>query len=119
MARTDQVFRDGFTISPSDTVNFPTRADGVFVGGAGNVVLITESNRTLTFVGLPAASLIPVSALRVNNTNTTATNLVGLTYQPAYDAEDIQISSSVEIEIVDRAGATINDRANNDIWARS
>lgn len=119
MARTDQLFRDGFTITPSDSADLPTRADGIYVGGAGNVVLISESNRTLTFVGLPAASLLPVSATRVNSTNTTATNLVGLCYLPVYEVEDIQISTSVETEIVDRASATLVDRSGTDIWARS
>lgn len=68
----------GFAITPSDTTNFNSMCRSIYVGGAGNIVVIMSDGTSLTFVGCPAGLLLPVVAIRVNNTNTTATNLIGL-----------------------------------------
>lgn len=65
-------------ITPSDTVALPggtTR--GVYVGGAGNVVALI-GGAAVTFTEVPAGSILPVAATRVNATGTTATALVAL-----------------------------------------
>jgi hypothetical protein len=70
---------DGVTLTPSDTVdisNGPVRA--IWVGGAGNVALVTLAGTIVTFAGCTAGSILPVMASRIMATNTTATNLVGL-----------------------------------------
>ena len=69
---------DAFTVSPSDTVFFTTVARKLWVGGTGNVSLVTKAGNTVVFTGVPAGNLLPVGALRVNATGTTATNIVGL-----------------------------------------
>lgn len=69
---------DGFVVTPSDTVDFTSMARALYVGGAGNVVAVMASGAVLTFVGVPAGALLPVRCTRVNNTNTTATSIVGL-----------------------------------------
>lgn len=69
---------DGFAITPSDTVNNNAWARAVYVGVAGNVVLVTPSGTVLTFVGCTAGMVLPVAFGRVNATNTTATNLIGI-----------------------------------------
>jgi hypothetical protein len=70
---------DGVAITPSDTVDIPNGPiRSIWVGGAGNVALITLAGTTVTFAGCPAGSLLPVMASRVMATNTTATLLVGL-----------------------------------------
>lgn len=74
------------TITPSDTVNFSftlgtqTRlfTRGIYVGTTGNVVAVDADNNAITFVAVPAGALLPISAKRVNSTNTTASNLVAL-----------------------------------------
>lgn len=70
---------DYFAITPSDTVNFtqgPVR--GIYVGGAGNIVCVSNSGSVITFTAVPVGTVLNVQALRVNATSTTATNLVGL-----------------------------------------
>ena len=70
---------DARAVTPSDTVNYDGRvARGLYVGGAGNVALVTDAGATVTFTGLLAGSILPVRHRRVNSTSTTATNLVAL-----------------------------------------
>jgi hypothetical protein len=67
-----------FAITPSDTAGFSVMARAVYVGGDGNVAVVAPNGDAVTFVGAKAGSVIPVNAIRVNATSTTATNLVGL-----------------------------------------
>lgn len=67
-----------FTITPSDTVNFDTVVRGVYVGGAGNVVAISPSGAVVAFTAVPAGTVLPIRAKRINSTSTTATAMVGL-----------------------------------------
>ena len=69
---------DGFAVTPSNATNFNAWARGLYIGGAGNVVLVTPGGTQLTFVGLVAGQILPVACGRVNSTNTTATNIVAL-----------------------------------------
>lgn len=64
-------------ISKSDTVNFaPCR--GIYVGGGGDVVVVGLDGIAATFVAVPSGAILPVQAIRVNSTNTTATSMVAL-----------------------------------------
>jgi hypothetical protein len=65
-------------ITPSDTVNMASGCRGIYVGGAGNVVLIGEDNAAATFTAVPVGTFMPCGAKRVNATNTTATLLLAL-----------------------------------------
>lgn len=67
-----------FAITPHDTTNFAYTVRGIYVGGAGNVVAINEAGTAVTFIGVPAGTILPIYANRVNSTSTTATSLVGL-----------------------------------------
>jgi hypothetical protein len=65
-------------VTPSDTKGLD-QAAVIYVGGAGNVACLPEGNTAaVTFVGLSAGDILPVSVVRVNATNTTATSLVAL-----------------------------------------
>ena len=72
-------------VTPSDTVAIapPTDANkqckGLYVGGAGNVVVLAaDDTATVTFIGVPAGTILPVRAKRVNSTSTTATSIIAL-----------------------------------------
>ncbi len=67
-----------FAITKSDTVNFTVNVRGIYVGGTGDVVVVTPDGDAITFVGVPAGTILPVRAKRVNSTSTTATSMVGL-----------------------------------------
>jgi hypothetical protein len=71
--------RNHFAITPHNSTDFTannTRA--IYVGGAGNIVIVTENGDAVTYSNVPAGTIIPIVAKRVNSTNTTATNLVGM-----------------------------------------
>ena len=62
--------------SNSVTYESPTR--GVYVGVGGNVKVDMVSGGTVTFVGVPAGTLLPIQVERIYTTGTTATNMVAL-----------------------------------------
>lgn len=69
---------DAFAITPSNTVDLTRAARSLYVGGAGDVALITLDGTTITFSGLSAGTVLPVGATRVLATGTTATLILGL-----------------------------------------
>lgn len=66
---------DAIAVTPSDTNNFDTPSV-IYVGGSGNVRVLTAQGTDVTFAGLLAGSVIPVQVIRVYSTNTTATSIV-------------------------------------------
>lgn len=70
---------DGFSITPSDTADLQETANAIYVGGAGDIALVTTGGASLTFVAVPAGSILPVKARTVLATGTTATTLLALT----------------------------------------
>jgi hypothetical protein len=67
-------------VTPGDTSanNFSREAQALYVGGAGNVAVVLPSGTAVVFAGLFAGYILPVRCIRVNSTDTTATNLVAL-----------------------------------------
>lgn len=49
----------------------------LYIGGAGDVVVVTHGGSSVTFVGVLAGSILPVRCKRVSLA-TTATNIVGM-----------------------------------------
>ena len=68
-------------VTPSDTVNFTELPKAVFVGVAGNVVAIDDTDTAVTYA-MAAGSFLPIRPKRINSTSTTATGLVAI-YGPA------------------------------------
>ena len=64
-------------VTPSDTVNFDA-VGTLYVGGDGDVAIVTESGDVVTLSSVSAGTFIPVACIRVNSTNTTAANIVVL-----------------------------------------
>ena len=65
-------------VTPSDSTDFTDLPIAIYVGGAGNVVVVNHDNSTATFVAVPAGTVLPVRPRRINATLTTATYLVAL-----------------------------------------
>ena len=72
-------------VTTSDTVNIPyVGGDGttpswpcvLYIGGAGNVRVLTEGEDDVVFSNVAAGTFLPVQVIRVFATNTTATNIV-------------------------------------------
>ena len=65
-------------VTPSDVTALATDARGLYVGGAGNVNLVTSGGETVLFSGVTAGSVLPVRTHQVLAAGTTATNIVAL-----------------------------------------
>jgi len=69
---------NGFVITPADGSDIAQTVRGIWVGGDGNIALVTRGGDTITLSGAKAGSLIPIRASRVLATGTTATLLIGV-----------------------------------------
>ena len=85
----DNSYNLGVAITKSDTVNFDGStysataavkakpAQAIYVGGSGIVVAVFEDGSAVSFT-CPAGHYLPLKAIRVNSTTTTATLMVAL-----------------------------------------
>ena len=64
------------TITPDDddTLNHP--CDAIYCGGPGNVVVVHSGNNTEITYAVSQGQILPVKAIQVKATGTTATSLV-------------------------------------------
>lgn len=58
--------------------DMPNNGAVLYVGGAGDVELITAGGDDLVFTGVPAGSFMPIQVTRVKATSTTATGIIAL-----------------------------------------
>lgn len=65
-------------VVPSDGSDLPAASRAIYIGGAGDLRVMSIAGDTVTFVGVPAGSVLPIRCSRVLSTGTTATNLVAL-----------------------------------------
>ena len=65
-------------VTPSDSAYLTSASRALYVGGAGDVALVTVGDDTVTFVAVPAGSILPVRVKRVLATGTTATSILAL-----------------------------------------
>ena len=66
-------------VTPNDSTDLTTFARGLYVGGAGDVVVdMVGSGSTITFAGVAAGTILPIRVSRVRSTSTTATDIVAL-----------------------------------------
>ena len=69
---------DAADVTPSDSADLPRPARSLYVGGAGDVSVITRGGSTVTFTAVPAGMVLPVQVRRVRATGTTATSIDAL-----------------------------------------
>lgn len=69
---------EAFAITPNNSNDFAQTTRSLYVGGAGNVAIMSASGANTTFVAVPVGTVLPIRAQRVLFTGTTATNLVGM-----------------------------------------
>lgn len=67
---------NGFAVTPNNSTEIFARS--LYIGGAGDVSVMMAGGATLTFVGVPAGTLLPFRVQRVRTTGTTATNIIWL-----------------------------------------
>jgi hypothetical protein len=64
-------------ITPSDSAAFKM-CHAIYVGGMGDVAIVAIDGSTAIFKGVPSGKEIPVLAIKVLATGTTATSLVAM-----------------------------------------
>lgn len=69
--------REFFVITPDDNADLPQVPRGLWVGGAGDIVA-TGLSGDVTFKGVLAGTMLPISPSRVKATGSTATDIVGV-----------------------------------------
>lgn len=69
---------DGFAITPSDANTLISVTRGIYVGTTGDVGIQFLSGNNYVFSTVPAGMILPVRALKVFESNTTASNLGAL-----------------------------------------
>lgn len=71
-----------FSITPNDGADLPAPTRGIYVGGAGDIVVVGLNDPTstgaVTFKAVPVGTILPIAAKRVKLTGTSATLLVGM-----------------------------------------
>lgn len=77
--------RDGITasrseaITPHDSTNIPGGlCDSIYVGTGGTIAVVDSRGTVTSFTNVQTGSELPVRALRINSTGTTASGLVAL-----------------------------------------
>jgi hypothetical protein len=63
-------------VLPSDTEQLSAVSKRLFIGGAGNVTLVTIGGQTVEYASVPAGTYLQVRATQVMATGTTATGIV-------------------------------------------
>ena len=71
---------DAVAITPNDSTDLTRPPKAIYVGTGGNVALIPRGQgaSVVTFANVQDGTILPVSTRRVNATDTTALNIVGL-----------------------------------------
>lgn len=77
--RVERPSRNAFAITPHASNPVVPLPKAIYVGGAGDIVLRSvDGSADVTFVGVPAGSILPVRARFIRVTGTTATGIIGL-----------------------------------------
>ena len=65
-----------YSMSPQTSMGNP--GCFLYVGGTGNVSVITIGGDQITFNGVPAGTTLPIQVVKLRDTNTTATQVNAL-----------------------------------------
>lgn len=64
-------------VTPSDSVDLPRLTEAVYAGSNGTIQAVSQDGTVVAF-HCTTGVIIPIQAKRVNNTSTTANNIVAL-----------------------------------------
>ncbi len=66
------------SVTPHDTNDLSKTTRAIYVGSGGDLKVDMAKSGTVTFVGVPTGTVLPIRAERVYATGTTATSIVAL-----------------------------------------
>jgi hypothetical protein len=67
-----------FVVTPNNTIDFAISTRAIYVGRGGDMEIVTHDNVAVVYANTIAGSTLPVRAKRINSSNTTAGQIVGL-----------------------------------------
>ncbi len=70
--------KNAYAVTAHETNLEPIPGSALYVGGVGNLTLLTVGGDVVQFLAVQAGTLIPVQFARVNLTDLTASALVGI-----------------------------------------
>lgn len=70
--------RNAAAVTPSDSADLGNVTRAIYVGGAGDLVVVTAAGQTVAISGVTAGSLLPLAVARIKETSTTATKITAL-----------------------------------------
>ncbi|HQY43007.1 MAG TPA: hypothetical protein PK450_02420 [Paracoccaceae bacterium] len=70
--------REAATITPNDAIDLAVMPRAIYVGQSGDISVRFSGGQAVLFANAQAGSFLPVRAIGVNATGTTATGLVAL-----------------------------------------
>jgi len=65
-------------VTPHDTTELTNVSRALWIGGAGNITVLTAEDETVLISGIQAGTLLPIQVKRVDATATTATLITSL-----------------------------------------
>ena len=65
-------------VTPHATNLLAQQARALYIGGAGDIIVINPNGTAVTFVGVLAGTILPIQTSRVIAIGTTATNIVAI-----------------------------------------
>lgn len=68
----------GFAVAPHDSTGLAETVRALYVGNAGDLTVQLASGATVTLANVPGGTIVPVRAVLVLATGTSATAIVGL-----------------------------------------
>lgn len=111
-------FQDAIAVTKSDTTRYDPPLDAIYIGGTGNLAVETLGGNIVTFATIAASTVLPIRAIRVMSTDTTATTIVGLVMGAIPTVKQVAAATAVT-EYITRAGNAIVERSTANIIARS
>lgn len=81
--RVDSSAQGAVPVTPSDTVSiaFPSGthySKGIYIGVTGDLVAVMADGTSVTFKAIAAGVIHPISAVRIDATSTTATDILAV-----------------------------------------
>lgn len=67
-----------FDVTPQDNTKLDVIPRALYIGSEGDLTVTDADGDTVTFVAVPAGTILPVMPVTVESTNTTASNIVGI-----------------------------------------
>lgn len=70
--------KNAVAVTPDDSTDLAVVSRGLYIGVGGDVAVIMAGGQTVTFAGVSGGSILPIRAIRIKATGTTATSILSL-----------------------------------------